>query len=114
MELKGLGVDLIEIKRFQRFNKNKPNHFLLSNFTKRELEYCFSFKDFASHLAGTFAGKEAVFKSIGKNILFSKIEIRREKNGTPTVWINAKKQTKTFLSISHIQKLALAIAVNNK
>ena len=111
MSIIGLGIDILEIKRFQGFGKNKNSRFLSNNFSKNELDYCFSFKDRATHLAGTFAAKEAVFKSLGKDILLSEIEIRREKNGQPTVWIKNRKQNRTIVSISHTQNLALAIAM---
>jgi len=82
MKLQGLGIDILEIKRFGSLGKARNNRFLLNNFSKRELDYCFSFKNPAPHLAGDFAAKEAVFKTLGKNnILLSLIEIRRNKSG---------------------------------
>lgn len=114
MKLLGLGIDIVEIKRFQEFSQNRNSRFLVNNFTKKELDYCFSFKDCATHLAGTFVAKEAVFKSLGKDILFSKIEVRREKNGNLTIWIKNRKQNRTIVSVSHTDKLALAIAVKNE
>ncbi len=113
MSIIGLGIDVLEIKRFQRFSRNRNDQFLLNNFTKKELDYCFLFKDKATHLAGTFAAKEAVFKSLGKKILLSNIEIRREKNGNPTVLMKNRKQNMIFLSISHTKNLALAIVIKN-
>ena len=55
-----VGVDIIEIKRFTPFKKDKNSRFLLNNFTSKERAYCFSYKDPLPHLAGTFAAKEAV------------------------------------------------------
>jgi phosphopantetheine--protein transferase-like protein len=111
MKSKGVGIDIVDIKRFMSFKK--PNdRFLVNNYTKRELDYCLAFQNPASHLAGTFAAKEAVFKALGKqNILFSSIEIRRAKNGKPEVWIKNKKLASVFVSISHTDTQAVAIAL---
>jgi phosphopantetheinyl transferase (holo-ACP synthase) len=64
-------------------------------------------------MAGTFAAKEAVYKAL-KNFSgsFSAIEIRRDKNGRPTVWIGGKEEKSFFVSISHTDKIAMAIALN--
>lgn len=107
-----LGVDILDIKRFNLLSKNKKNKFLLNNFTKEELRYCFSFKNCASHLAGTFVAKEAVFKALGSSkILLSLIEIRREKNGKPTVWIKGQQQKNVLVSISHTLEIVTAVAI---
>jgi len=112
MSLQELGIDLIEIKRFSTIKNNRQNKFLLNNYSPKELDYCFSFKNSGPHLAGTWAGKEAVFKTLNRdNLLFSSIEIRREKNGRPTVWLNSRQQKSIALSISHTAKLAVAIAI---
>jgi len=112
MSLKELGIDLVEIKRFPTIKKNRHNKFLLNNYSQKELDYCFSFKDPGPHLAGTWAAKEAVYKTLGQNnLLFSSLEIRREKNGRPTAWLNNRQQKSIAISISHTTKLAIAIAL---
>lgn len=112
MRPQGLGIDILEIKRFNSFGKSRDNRFLLNNYSKREIDYCFSFKNPAPHLAGTFAAKEAVFKTLGRNdILFSLIEIRRNKNGKPEAWIKNRRQKSILISISHTAKIAAAIAI---
>lgn len=112
MKLRGLGIDILEIKRFVSFKKSLDNRFLLNNYSKAELDYCFSFKNPGPHLAGIFAAKEAVFKTLRlDNILFSLIEIRREKNNQPVVWIKNRYQKSIFVSISHTAQIAVAIAI---
>ena len=112
MKLQGLGIDILKIKRFDSFSKTRNNRFLLNNYSKRELDYCFSFKNPAPHLAGTFAAKEAVFKTLRQNNIFlSLIEIRRNKSGKPEVWIKNRRQKLILVSISHTAKIALAIAI---
>ncbi len=112
MKLGGLGIDMLEIRRFKTLGKN--NRFLKNNFSKQELDYCFSFTDYATRLAGTFCAKEAVFKSLDKNMLFSQIEVRRESNGKPTIWIGGRKEKSINVSISHTKTLAFAIAIKNE
>lgn len=112
MKPQGLGIDILEIKRFNSFNKSQNNQFLLNNFNKKELDYCFSFKNPASHLAGIFAAKEAVLKTLGQNnILLSLIEIRRSKTGKPEVWIKNCYQKSILISISHTAKIVTAVAI---
>ncbi len=111
MSPRGLGIDILEIKRFDSFGKNRDNRFLLDNYSKKEIDHCFSFKNPAPHLAGNFAAKEAVFKALGQNNIFlSLIEIRRNKSSKPEVWIKNRRQT-ILISISHTEKIAAAIAV---
>lgn len=105
----------MEINRFTPFKKERGDRFLLNNYTSAELDYCFSFKDPVPHLAGTFAAKEAVFKAIGQDhLLFSSIEIRREPNGRPSVWIKNRRQKKVLVSISHTNKNCMAVAHKNE
>lgn len=109
---KGLGIDIIEIRRFVPFTKNRTHRFLRDTFTDRELTHCFAFKDPAPHLAGTFAAKEAVFKVLSRgDILLSSIEIRREKGGTPAVFIGNRRRKSILVSISHTAQDAVAAAI---
>jgi len=112
MAVKGVGIDIAEVRRFFRFRKDGNDLFLTKNFTERELEYCFSFADPAVHLAGTFAAKEAVWKALGRSDVFqSVIEIRREESGKPVVWIKNRRQKSILVSTSHTKQTAVAIAV---
>lgn len=110
-KIKNLGVDVIDVARFNKYAKNRADRFLLNNFTKRELDYCFTYKDVPTHLAGTFAAKEAAFKALNKaGLMLSLIEIRRQPSGQPTVWLNNKQQP-VLVSISHSANLAIAVAI---
>ena len=57
-----IGVDIESVDRFKEHDKN--GSFLKRIFTNKELEYCFSFTDFAQHLAVRYSGKEAVVKAL--------------------------------------------------
>jgi fatty acid synthase subunit alpha len=112
MTVKGIGIDIVEVKRFLPFKKERNDRFLIDNFSAREIDYCFGFCDSAVHLAGTFSAKEAVWKVLGKkNILQSMIEIRRDTNGKPEVWIKNCRQKSILVSISHTRKTAIAVAI---
>ncbi len=109
-----VGIDIIEISRFKRFTKARKHRFLSMHFTKRELAYCFSFREAAPHLAGIFAAKEAAFKALGRNdMLFSVIEIKRTKNNRPTAWFNKRLLKSISVSISHTRQLAIAVAIHS-
>jgi holo-[acyl-carrier protein] synthase len=64
MPISGIGIDLIEIARFERALERRPR--LGSRlFTEGEREYASSRARPAQHLAARFCAKEAVAKSLG-------------------------------------------------
>ncbi len=122
-----IGVDIIDIERFQRYTIEEHRNFYEKVFNAQEISYCLSYKDSHPHFAGLFAAKEAVFKAINK---FVKIElyhifISHNKTKKPRVEIafkekNTKKgdeiqqQLKNLtisVSISHTEKTAIAWAL---
>ena len=110
--MEGIGIDVAEIGRFRSLIKQKKQHLLDKMFSNIEREYCFSFKDAAPHLAGTFAAKEAVVKAQGEHTFpLLSIEIRRQKSGKPEVWYGGRKSKSLLISISHSSEIACAIAL---
>lgn len=102
-----IGIDLVEIKRFK--NAKKSSRFMQNIFTEKELRDCR--KKPAQSLAGRFAAKEAVKKTIKENIRFNEIEIINAKNGAPQInFLNKKikKKYKSLITISHIKSVAQA------
>ena len=91
MSVKNVGVDVVEVKRFRHILRKKRDLFLQTTFSLHERDYCMSHADPATHFAGTFAAKEAVLKASGDRALPSSIEIRRDKDGKPSVWRNGKR-----------------------
>src|SRR5438477_181350 len=63
--IKGLGNDIIEIKRVREAIRRHGIHFLNRLFTQREQDYCYKYKDPDPHFAGRFAAKEAIAKALG-------------------------------------------------
>lgn len=107
----GVGIDMVEVSRFENILKNKQTAFLEKVFLPSERKYCQSHKDRAVHFAGLFAAKEAVSKALGvKQYPFSEIEICHDKDGKPVAYHRCKK-LQVMVSITHIKKIASAIAI---
>ena len=65
-----IGVDIVEIARFQQLDYSSNKQFYKRVFTLNEIKYCLSFSSPAPHFAANFAGKEAVRagKATGRQI----------------------------------------------
>lgn len=111
----GVGTDMESIVRFE-LDENKLKT-LTRFFTEAELNYCLSKAQPAQHLAGRFAGKEAVLKALNSilpsAIPLQTIEITNHPDGRPLVSVNFPKlpPISIFLSISHCDAYALAFAL---
>ena len=110
--IKGLGVDIVEIKRLEKTVKRWGDIFLNRIFTKKELAYSKDKAKPMEHLAARFAAKEAVFKAFGTNpkLNFKDIEISNDRYGKPYCIIK-NKQSSILLSISHTENYAVASAI---
>jgi holo-[acyl-carrier protein] synthase len=113
-----IGVDMVEIARFQQLGYKSNKEFYKRVFTPKEIKYCLSFSNPAPHFAANFAGKEAVYKAVNMfcDVNVHTIEILRDKNGAPEVnlHLSNKKQTDTLhvkISLSHSLSHAIAFAV---
>ncbi len=110
-----IGVDIIDVSRFENFDSSSR---LAKNiFTDREIKECEKKKNPAESLAGRFAAKEAVSKTIEENIRLSKIEIGNDKSGAPCVNFLDKKISGKYVSkvsISHTKSVAQAACLTYK
>ncbi len=104
--IKGVGIDIVKVKRIKEMEKKYGEKFLERIFTARELQYVKKLSRPYETLAGKFAAKEAVIKATGKFRPFKKIEILNEKNGKPRTNIRNIK-----ISVSHEKEYAVAIAI---
>lgn len=121
MNILDIGIDIIEIDRIRKA-VSKNARFLDKIFTEREIEY-FESKGFkAESIAGNFAAKEAISKSIGKGIReynFKDIEVLRDELGKPIVKTYNNLESicidynvlEIKVSISHCKEYAIANAV---
>lgn len=103
-----------------------PSHnptFVSRNFTDAEIRYCRSQPSPPSSFAARWAGKEAVFKSLGvkskgASAAMRDIEIINDNNGVPTVRLHGEAKaravekgiSKVLVSLSHSETVAIAFA----
>jgi holo-[acyl-carrier protein] synthase len=113
-----IGVDMVEIARFQQLKYQSNKQFYTRVFTPNEIRYCLSFSSPESHFAANFAGKEAVYKAVNMfcDVKLHTIEILRDKKGAPEVnlHLSNKEQADTVhvkVSLSHSLSHAIAFAV---
>lgn len=119
--VKGVGVDIVEIDRFQQALLRRKS-FADRLFTPLEQKYCRSKRQPALHFAVRFAAKEAVSKAMGtgkRGLKWRDIEIRRDEAGKPYVLLQgsaadiaaAKDITEVTVSLSFSHKSAVASAI---
>ena len=119
---RGIGIDLLEIKRIRKSIERHGHHFLNRLFTQKEQDYCYQFQDPIPHFAGRFSAKEAVVKALGtgfgSQVSWHDVEILADDLGKPIVHISEglKKRFDSpaiLVSISHSAEHATAVAIWN-
>lgn len=116
----GIGVDIENIDQFTGTDRTQDSSFLNKIFTQNELEYCFSKKMVAQHLAARYCAKEAVVKALASlnrtNLNYRDIEIFNEKSGIPEVRIEQPgfHDLQIKLSLSHCADEAIAFVIITK
>jgi holo-[acyl-carrier protein] synthase len=120
----GIGTDIVEVKRIAKSAEKYGDKFLNKIFTENELRSATGKKNKFQHLAGKFAAKEAVVKSLAeccaRGFNWHDMEILNNENGAPYVVLHGKfseyvsdgKSLK--ISISHTDTHAVAFAVLEK
>lgn len=114
-----LGVDIEEVARFKSLLRNK--RFLKRVFSRQEIQYCFSKKNKAQHLAVRFAAKEAVWKAMSdiivhlkKGVAHHEIRVKNTSSGKPEVSLPpplSRWGKKIQISLSHTRSYAMAVAL---
>lgn len=119
----GVGVDLVEMGRFQELMDRFGEKFLKRVFLSAERAWCRRSKDSCSHFAARFAAKEALAKAfgtgIGAQLGWKDIEIRRHKSGQPFLLLHGKAKklarnrgvTNCHLSLTHTITSAAAVVI---
>lgn len=116
----GLGVDIVEIERVRLALARHAEGFRRRVYTDLEWQQCGS--SYAS-LAGRFAAKEAVMKSLGTGgMAFRDIEIVRLPSGKPEVRLTGRMRSRAdrigvgsiLVSISHSRDNAVAVAISEQ
>lgn len=118
--IKGIGIDLIEIERIEKALQKWDELLERKILTSREIEEGeIRRKGKLSFIAGRFAAKEAIFKSLGIAPRWCEVEILPGKRGIPVVTLYQKTLKlsqdkgikKILVSISHTRSFALAQAI---
>lgn len=118
--IKGIGTDIVKVERIAQSIARTKN-FLPGLFTSKELEYFKSKNNNVETIAGAFAAKEAVSKSLGtgfRGFRLKDIEIVHDELGKPAVKLSDKviqlfnlTNYKLHLTISHTSEDAIAFTV---
>lgn len=118
--MKGLGNDIIAIKRIKEVMDKHGQRFLDRTYTLKEQEYCNKHKESLRNYAGRWAAKEAIAKAFGTGFgeesSLLDIEILNDSKGKPFAYLSTKLQ-KNFgevsihVSISHCKEYATAVAI---
>jgi holo-[acyl-carrier protein] synthase len=119
----GIGVDIVEIKRFSGVMERLGEKFLFRLFTPEEQRYCNGHRDPVPHFAARFAAKEAVFKALGtgwaKGVTWLDVEVQKEGQEAPRIVLQGEAQRlcaarsvrNAHLSLSHSDHWVVAMVV---
>ena len=124
MKILGIGVDIVENKRFKKAIKNKK--LIKRLFTLPEIKNSRLIKDKSTFFSKKFAAKESFSKALGtgfkKGLNFKDIEILNNNLGKPFIRLNKKlqkiilkrlkvKNFELFLSISDEKEYSIAFTI---
>ena len=122
MEIRGVGVDIVEVSRIDQAIARWGEAFVSRIFTAAENERARHPRVRSMRLAARFAAKEAVMKALGlgwRTMAWREIEIVNDSLGKPMVTLHgsarqaAERQgiSNVHISLSHTHDLAFASAV---
>jgi holo-[acyl-carrier protein] synthase len=109
----GIGIDIVDVKRFQTIPYLSKKKFYNKIFLPSEIEYCLDFKNSALHFAGKYAAKEAVKKSIKEKLDVHDIEVVSISK-VPKIKLRKRLPYKFLVSITHENNFAIAIVISEK
>ena len=113
LEQLGIGIDIVEIKRFLNKPYKTNLDFYKKIFHESEITYCLERKNFAECFAGKFAIKESVIKSIPKKITFLDILIDYS-NSKPVVTLIDDSSYSFLVSLTHEKLYAVSVVISEK
>ena len=126
MKIFGIGTDIVNIKRMEKFLRKNGNSSKKRIFSRSEIIYCEKKRNPYTFFAKRFAAKEALSKALGtgirKGINFKNIEISNDELGKPSIKLRGstaiflKKKIKTkkysiYLSLSDDEPWAQATVI---
>lgn len=119
----GIGVDIVEISRFERFLQEGNEQLFKRLFSDAEKEYCAARRNCAQHYALRFAAKEAFLKACGtglrEGVTWRDMEVANDALGKPEMKLqkgaldlyNKLGISHIHLSLSHDSGSAVAMIV---
>ena len=119
----GIGVDIVETKRFSGAMERSGERFLLRLFTPDEQRYCKRYRDPVPHFAARFAAKEAVFKALGtgwaRGVTWLDVEVQKEGREAPKIVLHGEAQRlcaamgvrNVHISLSHSDHWVVAMVI---
>lgn len=120
MNIRGIGIDIVEVDRVQRAIETHPR-LLTRLFTTVEREYCLSRRKPYLHFAVRFAAKEAALKALGtgfRGMRWTDLEVDRDALGKPELRLSGRaaseaerqKVSRVLISLSFTHSTAIASA----
>lgn len=113
LEKIGIGIDIIDIKRFQEKPFENNQNFYKKIFNESEINYCLKKKNSAQSFASKFAIKEAVIKSIKKSVDLLNI-LTYYSDSKPVVKLLDDSTFDFVVSTSHEKSYAVAMVISEK
>jgi len=119
----GIGVDISDITRFERFLAEGKDALIRRVFTPGEIGYCGPKKRSAQHYALRFAAKEAFFKALGLGLRdgmsWHDVEVVKDALGKPDLVLHGRAAeifaerglSRSLTSLSHDGAYAVAVVV---
>lgn len=118
LEVIGLGVDILEVKRIKKIFNKRKNSFIKRIYTEEEINYCESKKRSIESFAVRFSAKEAFIKAIESeyNITYKEIEVVKKESKKPAIILSGKalqaaeekNVTEILVSLSHEKNYVIA------
>lgn len=115
-----IGIDVVDIRRFQKMVERWGDRFSARILTQNELEYCRQKVNAVPSMAVRFAAKEAMIKCLptDQNLVFRwhEMEVLNSHGGAPKVHLHGELfkfllGKKIFVSLSHSANSAVAVIV---
>jgi len=109
----GIGIDIVEIKRFSNKPYKTNMNFYKKIFHESEITCCLDRKNFTECFAGKFAIKESIIKSVPKKITFLDILIDYS-NSKPTVTLINDSSYSFSVSLTHEKLYAVSVTISEQ
>jgi len=108
-----VGIDCVNISRFNNFGKDKS---IDKIFTENEKAYCLAKSLPEQHFAARFAAKEAIIKAFFRHDIelnVDKIEILNDSSGAPfaNILLSPYINYNISISLTHTKEMAMAVAL---